>query len=55
MADKTFGTDARIGFVGLGIMGGALTLGHDNGGTLYSIIGVLILALGHDLNRRAVI
>jgi hypothetical protein len=30
-------------------------VGHEHGGTLYSILGVLIVALGHDLNRRAVI
>jgi hypothetical protein len=30
-------------------------VGHEDGGTLYSILGVLIVALGHDLNRRAVI
>ena len=41
--------------LGRGIMAGALTLDHHDGGTLYSIVGVLILALGHDLNRRAVI
>ena len=46
---------AAIGGLGLGIMAGALTLDHHDGGTLYSIVGVLILALGHDLNRRAVI
>ncbi len=46
---------AAIGSLGLGIMGGALSLGHDGGGTAYAILGVLILALGHDLNRRAVI
>ena len=46
---------AAIGGLGLGIMAGALTLDHGHGGTLYSIVGVLTLALGHDLNRRAVI
>ena len=46
---------AAIGSLGLGMMGGALTLHHDGTATLYSIAGVLILALGHDLNRRAVI
>lgn len=43
-----------IGSLGLGIMAGALTLGHEGGGTLWAVIGVSILALGHDLNRRAV-
>jgi hypothetical protein len=46
---------AAIGSLGLGVMTGALTLGHEDGGTLYAVVGVLILALGHDLNRRAVI
>jgi hypothetical protein len=46
---------AAIGSLGLGMMAGALTLGHDGGETLYSILGVGLLALGHDLNRRAVV
>ena len=46
---------AAIGSLGLGMMGGALTLEHGGTTTLYSVAGVLILALGHDLNRRAVI
>lgn len=46
---------SAIGGLGLGVMAGSLALGHDNGGTLYSILGVMILALGHDLNRRATI
>lgn len=46
---------AAIGSLGLGMMGGALTLDHGGITTFYSVAGVLILALGHDLNRRAVI
>lgn len=46
---------SAIGGLGIGVMAGSLALGHDNGGTLYSIVGVLIVALGHDLNRRATI
>ena len=46
---------SAIGGLGLGVMAGALTLPHDGGEALYTIIGVAILALGHDLNRRAVI
>ncbi len=47
-----------VGSLGLGIMAGALTLPHDTGlghggEALWTIIGVGILALGHDLNRRA--
>ena len=37
------------------MMAGALTLDHGGITTIYSVAGVLILALGHDLNRRAVI
>lgn len=46
---------ASIGGLGLGVMAGSLYIGHEAGGILYSIVGVMILALGHDLNRRAVI
>jgi hypothetical protein len=46
---------SAVGGLGLGVMAGSLVVGHENGGTLYSILGVLIVALGHDLNRRAVI
>ena len=43
-----------IGSLGLGVMAGAMTLPHDGGETVFTILGVAILALGHDLNRRAV-
>ena len=46
---------AAVGGVGLGVMAGALTLPHDGAEVLYTIFGVAILALGHDLNRRAAI
>ena len=46
---------AAIGSLGLGMMAGTLTLDHGGIEILYSIVGVLILALGHDLNRRAVV
>ncbi len=36
-------------------MAGALSLPHGGTGSVYAILGVAILALGHDLNRRAVI
>lgn len=42
-----------IGSLGLGVMAGALTLPHDGSEALYTIIGVGILALGHQLNRIA--
>ena len=44
-----------IGALGLGVMAGAISLPHDGSGeTLFTLIGVGLLALGHDLNRRAV-
>ena len=53
--DHGFMLPAAIGSLGLGMMAGALTLEHGGVTTIYSVAGVLILALGHDLNRRAVI
>ena len=53
--DHGFMLPAAIGSLGLGIMAGALTLDHGGTTTIWSVAGVLILALGHDLNRRAVI
>ena len=53
--DHGFMLPAAVGSLGLGTMAGALTLDHGGGSTLYAVSGVLILALGHDLNRRAVI
>lgn len=45
-----------VGAMGLGMMAGALTLPHDGGlETIWTMVGVGVLALGHDLNRRAVI
>lgn len=45
---------AVTGSFGLGIMAGAMQLPHGDGAeTLWTLIGVAILALGHDLNRRA--
>jgi hypothetical protein len=46
---------AAIGSLGLGMMAGTLTLEHGGFSTIYAIAGVLTLALGHDLNRRAVL
>jgi hypothetical protein len=44
-----------IGSLGLGVMAGALTMPHGEGEIISTLIGVALLALGHDLNRRAVI
>jgi hypothetical protein len=46
---------AAIGALGLGVMTGALTLPHDSGEIVWTVIGVALLALGHDLNRRATV
>ncbi len=43
-----------VGSLGLGVMAGALTLPHDGSEAVFSILGVMIVALGHDLNRRAI-
>lgn len=45
---------SSIGALGLGVMAGALSLPHGDGlEMLWTLVGVGILALGHDLNRRA--
>ena len=52
--DHGFMMPSAIGGLGLGVMAGALTLPHDGTEAIYTVVGVAILALGHDLNRRAV-
>ncbi|QAY76370.1 MerC domain-containing protein [Sphingosinicella sp. BN140058] len=54
IVDHGFMMPSAVGGLGLGVMGGSLMLPH-GGSEIYSVIGVLIVALGHDLNRRAVI
>ena len=44
---------AAVGGLGLGVMAGALSVPHGPAETVYTMLGVGILALGHDLNRRA--
>ena len=44
---------SAIGALGLGVMAGALELPHGETEVMFTIIGVALLALGHDLNRRA--
>ena len=55
--DHGYVMPAAIGGLGLGMMMGALTLGHDGGHgsaeVIYTMLGVGVLALGHDLNYRA--
>lgn len=43
---------SAVGGLGLGVMAGSLTLPHDGTEAAATMVGVLILALGHDLNRR---
>lgn len=42
-----------VGCFGLGMMGGALALPHGSDELLATMVGVLIVAFGHDLNQRA--
>jgi hypothetical protein len=44
---------SAVGGLGLGVMAGALTLPHNGLEPVYTVIGVLILALGHRLNAMA--
>jgi hypothetical protein len=44
---------SAIGGLGLGVMAGALTLPHDGTEAAFTVVGVLIVALGHRLNARA--
>lgn len=55
ISEHGFMMPAAVGGLGLGVMSGALTMPHDGNEVAYTILGVAILALGHDLNRRAVI
>lgn len=51
--DHGFILPAAIGALGIGMMAGALTLPHGGAEILWTIMGVGVLALGHDLNYRA--
>lgn len=42
-----------VGCFGIGMMAGALSRPHDGSEVLATMIGVAVVALGHDLNRRA--
>ena len=55
VVEHGFMMPSAMGGLGLGVMSGALTMPHSGLETVYTIVGVAILALGHDLNRRAVI
>jgi hypothetical protein len=51
--DHGYAMPSAVGGLGLGVMAGALTMPHDGSEALYTIIGVIILALGHRLNHIA--
>lgn len=55
LIEHGFMMPSAVGGLGLGVMSGALTLPHNGAEVLYTIVGVAILALGHDLNRRAIV
>jgi hypothetical protein len=42
-----------VGALGLGVMAGAMTLGHGTAEISYTLLGVALLAFGHELNRRS--
>jgi len=44
---------SMIGALGLGVMAGALSLPHDGREPVYTVVGVMIVALGHRLNVLA--
>ena len=44
---------SAVGGLGLGVMAGSLSLPHDGTEAIYSVVGVLIVALGHRLNGIA--
>ena len=53
IVEHGFMMPSAVGSMGLGVMAGALSLPHDGTEALYTVIGVGILALGHQLNRIA--
>ncbi len=42
-----------VGSLGLGVMAGALTMPHGTDEIVFTLLGLAILAFGHELNRRA--
>lgn len=47
-------TPSAVGGFGLGIMAGALNLPHGGWETAATVLGVALVALSHELNRRAI-
>lgn len=53
IVEHGFMMPSSVGGLGLGIMTGALTMPHGGSEIAWTLVGVGVLALGHDLNRRA--
>ncbi len=53
VVEHGFMMPSAVGGLGLGVMAGALTLPHDGTEALSTVVGVMILALGHRLNVMA--
>lgn len=53
IADHGYMLPVAVGSLGLGVMAGALQLPHHSSETVFTLVGVGILALGHQLNRIA--
>jgi hypothetical protein len=53
IVEHGFMMPSAVGGLGLGVMAGALTLPHDGTEALSTVVGVMILALGHRLNVMA--
>ena len=53
VVEHGFMLPSAVGGLGLGVMAGALSMPHDGTEAMYTVIGVLIVALGHRLNRMA--
>ena len=50
IVEHGFMMPSAVGALGLGVMAGALSLPHDGREAMYTVAGVMILALGHRLN-----
>jgi hypothetical protein len=55
ITEHGFMMPSAVGGLGLGVMAGALTMPHNGTEAVVTVAGVLILALGHDLNRRGTV
>jgi hypothetical protein len=53
IVEHGFMLPSSIGALGLGVMAGALSLPEGGNEPIYTVVGVLILALGHRLNAMA--